>query len=96
MRRLEQLCVQYLDSTVNYTNVLEAFHNADSLNLYFIKELCLRLIVRESNFNQIVMSKDFELLDKNLMVEIIRRRQAPHIKRLQESTADAAGKHLGA
>ena len=75
MRRLEQLCVQYLEATVNHQNVLEALHNASHLNLFFIKEFCLKFIVKETNYNQIVMSKDFEKLEQPLMVEIIRRRQ---------------------
>lgn len=75
MRRLEQLCVQYLEATINHQNVLEALHNASHLNLFFIKEFCLKFIVKETNYNQIVMSKDFEKLEQPLMVEIIRRRQ---------------------
>ncbi|CAH0765579.1 unnamed protein product [Bemisia tabaci] len=75
MKRLEQLCVQYLETTINHQNVLEALHNASLLNLCFIKEYCLKFIVKESNYNQIVMSKEFETLDRTLMVEIIRRKQ---------------------
>jgi hypothetical protein len=75
MRRLEQLCVQYLEATINHQNVLEALHNASHLNLFFIKEFCLKFIVKETNYNQIVMSKDFEKLEQPLMVEIIRQRQ---------------------
>ena len=35
----------------------------------------MRFIVREVNFNVIIMSSEFEALSKTLMVEIIRRRQ---------------------
>lgn len=77
MKRLEQLCVQYLKATISNANVLKALHNAASLNLYFIKEFCLSFIVKEINYNQIVMSKEFETLDQPLMVEIIRKRQMP-------------------
>ena len=77
MKRLEQLCVQYLKATISNANVLKALHNAASLNLYFIKEFCLSFIVKEINYNQIVMSKEFETLDQPLMVEIIRKRQLP-------------------
>jgi hypothetical protein len=83
MRRLEQLCVQYLEATINHQNVLEALRNASHLNLFFIKEFCLKFIVKETNYNQIVMSKDFEKLEQPLMVEIIRRRQQTPQSRLQ-------------
>lgn len=53
MRRLEQLCVQYLEATISLRNVLEALHNASHLRLDFIKEFCLRFIVKDSNYNQI-------------------------------------------
>ncbi|XP_034235806.1 leucine-zipper-like transcriptional regulator 1 isoform X2 [Thrips palmi] len=85
MLRLEHLCVQYLETTVNHNNVLEALLCAHNLKLAFIKELCMKLIVRESNYNQIVMSQEFETLDQPLMVEIIRRKQLPQIKRAQEA-----------
>nr|XP_031838427.1 leucine-zipper-like transcriptional regulator 1 isoform X2 [Nomia melanderi] len=77
MERLEQLCVYYLKATISHANVLEALHNAAHLKLYFIKEFCLSFVVKESNYNQIVMSQEFETLDQPLMVEIIRRRQMP-------------------
>ncbi|XP_026672159.1 leucine-zipper-like transcriptional regulator 1 isoform X2 [Ceratina calcarata] len=77
MKRLEQLCVQYLKRTISHANVLEALHNAAQLKLYFIKDFCLSFIVKEINYNEIVMSKEFETLDQPLMVEIIRKRQKP-------------------
>lgn len=77
MKRLEQLCVHYLEATINHANVLEALHNAAHLELYFIKEFCLSFVVKDSNYNQIVMSQEFETLDQPLMVEVIRRRQMP-------------------
>lgn len=80
MRRLEQLCVQYLELIINNRNVLQALANATALRLYFIKEFCLRFVVKESNYNVIVMSTEFETLDQPLMVEIIRRRQTPHVR----------------
>lgn len=84
MQRLEHLCVQYLESTVSYNNVLEALLCAHNLKLAFIKELCMKLIVRESNYTQIVMSREFETLEQPLMVEIIRRKQLPQVKKNQE------------
>lgn len=35
----------------------------------------MRYIVRETYFNQIILSTDFENLDKGLMIEVIRRKQ---------------------
>lgn len=46
MRRLEQLCVQYLEATINHRNVLVALCNAASLKLFFIKEFCLKVSCR--------------------------------------------------
>lgn len=85
MLRLEHLCVQYMESTVNHSNVLEALLCAHELKLAFIKELCMKLIVRETNYTQIVMSREFETLDQPLMVEIIRRKQLPALKKAQEA-----------
>lgn len=95
MVRLEHLCVQYLNATICLKNVLVALHNADSLKLEFIKEFCLRFIVKESNYNQIVMSDEFETLDKGLMVEIIRRKQMPQTKGATvDAKFDTAGSSL--
>lgn len=46
-------------------------------SLVLIKDHCLNFIVKEENFNDIVMSNDFVALDKPLMVEIIRKRVYP-------------------
>ena len=94
MRRLEQLCVQYLESIINHRNVLVALANASTLRLYFIKEFCLRFVVKESNYNAIVMSKEFETLDQPLMVEIIRRRQMPAVRSTVEPPFDNSGTNL--
>ncbi|KAH0949771.1 hypothetical protein HN011_006074 [Eciton burchellii] len=80
MERLEQLCVNYLEATINHANVLEALRNAVHLKLFFIMEFCLSFVVKENNYNLIVMSQEFETLDRPLMVEIIRRRQMPQSK----------------
>lgn len=95
MTRLEQLCVQYLNATICLKNVLVALHNANNLHLDFIKEFCLRFIVKESNFNHIVMSKEFETVERNLMVEIIRRKQMPQIRgQNNEKHIDTTGSSL--
>ena len=44
----------------------------------------MKFIIKETTYNQIVMSKEFETLDQPLMVEIIRRRQSPPLRSLQE------------
>ena len=94
MARLEHLCVQYLNATICLKNVLVALHNAESLNLDFIKEFCLRFIVKESNYNHIVMSSEFETLDRGLMIAIIRRKQMPQTKANVDPHFDTAGSSL--
>jgi len=74
--------------------VLVALANASLLRLHFIKEFCLRFVVKESNYNAIVMSKEFETLDQPLMVEIIRRRQIPHVRNVVEPQFDGTGTNL--
>lgn len=37
----------------------------------------MSFIVKDDNFNNIVMTSDFETLDKPLMVEIVRKRVYP-------------------
>jgi len=56
----------------------------------YIQEYCLKFVVKESNSTQIVMSKEFETIDKPLMVEIIRRKlsQTSHIRMLPEPQHD--------
>ncbi|GAB6032197.1 Leucine-zipper-like transcriptional regulator 1 [Chamberlinius hualienensis] len=80
MKRLEQLCIQYLESAIHRRNVLVALKNSSQLKLHFIKEFCLKFIVKECNYNHIVMSKEFETIDQPLMVEIVRRREMPQSK----------------
>nr|CAD7255914.1 unnamed protein product [Timema shepardi] len=94
MLRLEELCMQYLEVAISHCNVLEALHNASKLQLSCIKEYCLKYIVNESNFNQIVMSKEFETLEQPLMVEIIRRRQMPHVRSQFEPRFEDSGTTL--
>lgn len=51
--------------------------NSSIYSLVLIKDHCLNFIVKDENFNEIVMSNDFVTLDKPLMVEIIRKRVYP-------------------
>lgn len=94
MARLEHLCVQYLHATICLKNVLEALHNAHNLKLDFIKEFCLKFIVKDTNYNQIVMSEEFEKLERGLIVEIIRRKQQPQNKGPNEKQFQSAGSSL--
>ncbi|KYM96376.1 Leucine-zipper-like transcriptional regulator 1 [Cyphomyrmex costatus] len=80
MKRLEQLCINYLEATISHTNVLEALCNAVHLKLYFIKDFCLSFVVKDNNYGLIVMSQEFETLDQPLMVEIVRRRELSQTK----------------
>ena len=74
-RRLELLCMQYLEASVNEDNVLLVLENASELNLARLKDYCMRFTVRESNFRKVIMTKAFETIDKSLMVQIIRGQQ---------------------
>lgn len=73
--RLRLLCEQYIEASISTKNVLVALKCAEELGLEFIKEFCMRVVIREVYFNQIILGTDFENLDKCLMVEIIRRKQ---------------------
>ena len=46
MRRLEYLCINYLESSINHKNVLVALKNASQLKLFVVKEFCLRFIIK--------------------------------------------------
>ncbi|KAL1505866.1 hypothetical protein ABEB36_005324 [Hypothenemus hampei] len=94
MSRLEHLCVQFLNTTICLNNIVEALKNADKLKLEFITEQCLKFIVKESNFNHIIMSSEFETLDSRLMVQIIRRKQMPLPKTTNETVFDLSRNSL--
>ncbi|CAG0890166.1 unnamed protein product [Cyprideis torosa] len=94
MRRLEFLCRQYLEAVISDRNVLEALRNADRLGVKFLKEYCLKFIVKESNYNAIVMSREFECLEQPLMVEVIRRKQLPpHPRSWADSSCPSTPQH---
>ncbi|RUS77857.1 hypothetical protein EGW08_014370, partial [Elysia chlorotica] len=82
MGRLQHLCVQFLEASIGVKSVLFALQNAALLQLEFLKGFCLRFIVKEVNFNPIVMSKEFETLDKSLIIEIVRRKLEPPVRLL--------------
>lgn len=75
--RLEQLCIQYLEFKISKENVLDALYNADRMHLTLIKEYCMGFIIKDDYFYEIVMSSDFDDLEKTLMVDVVRRRMNP-------------------
>uniref|UniRef100_A0A2K6TD61 Leucine zipper like post translational regulator 1 n=1 Tax=Saimiri boliviensis boliviensis TaxID=39432 RepID=A0A2K6TD61_SAIBB len=79
--RLEQLCRQYIEASVDLQNVLVVCESAARLQLSQLKvwggEHCLNFVVKESHFNQVIMMKEFERLSSPLIVEIVRRKQQP-------------------
>ncbi|EDO29158.1 predicted protein, partial [Nematostella vectensis] len=82
----EHLCVQYIEASITQDNVLVALERAARLQLESLKEFCLRFIVREANYSSIIMSKEFESVPRDLMVDIIRRRQAhPQVRTLEQA-----------
>ncbi|KAI8783129.1 leucine-zipper-like transcriptional regulator 1 isoform X1 [Biomphalaria glabrata] len=94
MDRLQHLCVQFLEASIGIKSVLFALQNAARLQLDFLKAFCLRFIVKEANFNQIVMSKEFESLDKPLIVDIIRRKLEPPVRLLDPQPEPLASNSL--
>ncbi len=91
MKRLEELCAQYVENSISLSNVLVALDNASRLKLLFIKEYCQKFITKEQNYNSIVFTKEFEELDQPLMVEIIRKRQCPQPSSQAGSSLRAGG-----
>ena len=75
IKRLELLCIQYLEASVDEGNVLLVLENASELSLTHLKEYCMRFIIRENNYQKVVMSQSFEKINKALMVQIVRRQQ---------------------
>lgn len=74
-KKLELLCIQYLESSVDEQNVLLILKNASELNLSHLKEYCLKFIVRDTNYQKVIMSESFENLDRGLIIQIVRRQQ---------------------
>ena len=72
MERLEVLCLQYLESNVNLNNVLAAFTIASQMALHSFKEFCLKFIIKDCIYNQVVMSPEFESLEKPLLLDVVR------------------------
>ncbi|XP_026553508.1 leucine-zipper-like transcriptional regulator 1 isoform X1 [Pseudonaja textilis] len=88
LSRLEQLCVQYIEASVDLQNVLLVCENANKLQLDQLKEHCLNFVVKESHFNQVIMMKEFEHLSSSLIVEIVRRKQQPPFRTHSDQPLD--------
>ncbi|XP_018015069.1 leucine-zipper-like transcriptional regulator 1 isoform X2 [Hyalella azteca] len=85
LRGLEQLCMQFMGNRINERNVLHVLCDAHTTSLTPIKEFCLKYIVKDLNWRAVVMSREFEELEKSLMVEIIRLKQSPPPAQLSAS-----------
>lgn len=77
-----------LEFKIAKANVLEALFNADKLNLQLIKDYCLTFIVKEEFFYDIVMSAEFEKLEKQLIVEVVRKKLNGPSKQLADIKFD--------
>ncbi|XP_038618550.1 leucine-zipper-like transcriptional regulator 1 [Tachyglossus aculeatus] len=88
LARLEQLCLQYIEASVDLQNVLSVCENADKLQLDQLKEHCLNFVVKETHFNQVIMMKEFERLSSSLIVEIVRRKQQPPARTHSDQQVD--------
>ncbi|XP_010186012.1 PREDICTED: leucine-zipper-like transcriptional regulator 1, partial [Mesitornis unicolor] len=88
LSRLEQLCLQYIEASVDLQNVLIVCENANKLQLDKLKEHCLNFVVKESHFNQVIMMKEFEHLSSSLIVEIVRRKQQPPVRTHSDQPLD--------
>ncbi|XP_061417062.1 leucine-zipper-like transcriptional regulator 1 isoform X1 [Lethenteron reissneri] len=77
LARLEQLCLQYIQASVDLGNVLAVLENANMLQLDMLKEYCLKFVVKDSHFSQVIMSREFESLFPALIVQIVRRKEHP-------------------
>ncbi|XP_062507992.1 leucine-zipper-like transcriptional regulator 1 isoform X2 [Corticium candelabrum] len=84
LRRLEQLCLYYIESSIGHQNVLLALQQASEFKLNSIKEYCLKFIVKDANYRAVVMSPLFDDLAKPLMVEVIRRKEQPQMTSLSD------------
>ncbi|KFV67325.1 Leucine-zipper-like transcriptional regulator 1, partial [Dryobates pubescens] len=88
LSRLEQLCLQYIEASVDLQNVLIVCENANKLQLDQLKEHCLNFVVKETHFNQVIMMKEFEHLSSSLIVEIVRRKQQPPVRTHSDQPLD--------
>lgn len=76
--KLTNLCESYLNAAITTSNVLTVLSQASILELLSIKEVCLKFIIKESNYQAVIMAEEFESLPQPLMVEIVRRKHQPN------------------
>lgn len=74
LSRLEKICIIYIQSFVNKNNVLSALQMAVSRNLAELVEVFQNFIV--DNFSTIILHPDFEELDKDLIIQLVRRKES--------------------
>ena len=75
--KLKKICENLIVLSLNITNVLSLLQYIHLLNLSTLKEFCMKFLIKDTNFNQIIMLTEFEHFDKCLIVEAIRLKQCP-------------------
>ncbi len=73
--KLKKICENLIDLSLTCRNVLALLRYIHSLSLPPLKEFCMKFLAKDVNFNQVIMFTEFEQLETQLMVEIIRLRQ---------------------
>eukprot|EP00800_Vazella_pourtalesii_P008004 TRINITY_DN2127_c0_g1_i4.p1 TRINITY_DN2127_c0_g1~~TRINITY_DN2127_c0_g1_i4.p1 ORF type:complete len:635 (-),score=123.38 TRINITY_DN2127_c0_g1_i4:110-2014(-) len=72
-QKLEKLCIHYIENAVCVDNVLTLLISAHELYLNQLKEYCIKFVVRDGHYQQVVMLPEFDFLESGLMVEIVRK-----------------------
>jgi hypothetical protein len=75
--KLKRICESFFDSSITCSNVLNLLRYVDQLNLATLKDFCMKFLIKDTNYQQVVMSSDFEQINAPLIVEIVRQKQAP-------------------
>eukprot|EP01137_Pigoraptor_chileana_P036747 Opistho-2@32857 len=78
LQRLERLCERCILASVDRRNILAVLRVVSSLGLAALKSFCLSYVVQEAHFRDVINSPEFETLDQQLIVEIVRRQQEPN------------------
>lgn len=86
--KLKKICENLIDLSVTVSNCLALLRYIHNLNLATLKEFCMKFLAKDANFNQVIMLTEFEQLETTLMVEIIRLRQNPVLKNLNDSMSE--------
>ncbi|PAA55362.1 hypothetical protein BOX15_Mlig010006g2, partial [Macrostomum lignano] len=75
MSRLQHVVTQYLESCINDRNVVVTYERASELGQVPVKEYCLNFMTKDSVYKSVIHSREFEELDKPLILEVVRRRE---------------------